>query len=179
MTDQPDIAIRQFFQSTYTQADARRRMTLLETVLEQIVYAKGQGKTIDILVQEYAKTPEDKTAVGMFLRSNSIPTDPTAIRDFLVLLRDSLLRLPTVTLSLPFEPSPDQVVAYGKWFRTNVSTDTMLSLLMDASVVGGCSITWQGRKITYDLEYLMKQKRNDIIAVVDKYVDIKKKEKVI
>lgn len=179
MTAQQNPATDQFFHTTYTQADARRRITLLEGVLEQAIYAKGSGKTVDMLVNELGKTPEDRDAVGKFLRSSVIPNDPTSIKDFLAMLRDAILKRPVVNLSLPFEPAPDQIVAYGEWFRSNVDPNVLISVLFDASVVGGCSITWQGKQVTYDLEYLIRQKRTEVVKVVDEWVEKKKKERVI
>lgn len=168
-----------FFQHTFTQTDARRRIGTLEQVLEQALFVQGKGKTVQQLVSELSKTPEDAQALTMFLGSIQLPTETSQVKKILEQLRLAVVERPSVVLAVPFEPTQEQIGAYGEWFRTHVHKDIVLNIHMDASVVGGCSITWQGKQVTYDLAYLIKQKRSEIVAVVDKFVEIKKKEVVI
>jgi hypothetical protein len=173
----PDLTA--FFQTTYTQADARRRIGVLENAIEQAVYTQGAGKTIEGAVKELSKNEEDKDALLAFLAAVKLPQDSTLLKKFLASLRDAVIARPVAILAIPFEPTPKQIVEYGTWFRENVSPDVLLSIAFDASVVGGCSITWGGKQVIYDLEYIIKQKRTEIVAVVDQFVEKKRKERVI
>jgi hypothetical protein len=177
--DQLTPFLTAFFKTTYSQADARRRIGLLEQAIEQTVYTQGSKKSIETVVNELAKQKEDAQAVLSFLSSIKLPSDTTLLKKLLAGLRDAVISRPVAILAVPFEPTPEQIVSYGEWFRTNVSPDVLLSITFDASVVGGCSITWGGKQVTYDLEYLIKQKRSEIVAVVDQFVEKKRHEKVI
>lgn len=177
--DQLTPFLTAFFKTTFTQADARRRIGLLEQAIEQAVYTQGSQKTIESVVGELSKHKEDQEALLQFLASVKLPKDTTVLKKLLAGLRDAVISRPVAILAIPFEATPEQIVSYGEWFRTNVSPDVLISLTFDASVVGGCSITWQGKQVIYDLEYLIKQKRNEIVAVVDRFVAEKRHEKVI
>lgn len=177
--DQLTPYLTAFFQTTYSQADARRRIGILEAAIEQTVYTQGSGKTLEGMVSELSKNKEDKEALLSFLSAVKLPKDSTTLKKFLAGLRDAVIAKPAVILAVPFEPTAEQIIAYGQWFRTNVGPDVLLSISFDASVVGGCSITWGGKQVTYDLEYLIKQKRNEIVAVVDQFVEKKRHERVI
>ncbi len=177
--DQLTPFLTAFFKTTFTQADARRRIGLLEQGIEQTVYTQGVTKTLEQVVTELAKQKEDAQAVVQFLSAVKLPSDTTLLKKMLAGLRDAVVSKTAVILAIPFEPTAEQIVAYGEWFRVNVSPDVLISIVFDASVVGGCSITWQGKQVTYDLEYLIKQKRNEIVAVVDQFVEKKRREKVI
>lgn len=171
--------IDQFYQQTFSQAEARRRISILEQAIEQAVYTQGAQITLEAAIQAHSSVESDTQVLIAFVRHASLPKDSSEIKKMISNLRDSVLTRPVVVLAVPFEPTTEQVAEYGKWFRTNVKEDILLNINFDASVVGGCSITWQGKQVTYDLEYLIKQKRKEIVNVVDQFVEKKKKEVVI
>ena len=168
-----------FFASTYTQADARRRLNILDIVVEDATYKTGVEKTMQQLLSEKTMSDSDRKILTDFLKSVKLPANTQDIKKMFIGLKEEILKRPVVTLTLAFEPTPEQILSYGEWFRKNVNPRSLLTIVFSAAVVGGCSITWQGKQVTYDLEYLLKAKRNEILAVVDKYVAIKSKEKII
>jgi hypothetical protein len=174
-----DKIIQAFFHQTFSQADARRRVALLEMAVEKALYTQGVQKSIADVVGELSRQPVDTAALTAFLASVTLPKDTTDMKKLMEAIREAILTRPSVVLAVPFDPTPEQTSAYGTWFRANVQPDILLNINFDASVVGGCSITWQGKQVTYDLEYLIKQKRNEIVAVVDQFVEKKRKEVVI
>jgi hypothetical protein len=122
---------------------------------------------------------EDRACLIKFLSSVRLPTSSIELKKVFSALREEILKRPVVTLTVAFEPSREQIISYGEWFRTDVHPKALVTIVFSAQVVGGCSITWQGKQVTYDLEYLLKARKNDILAVVEKYVTQSKKEKVI
>lgn len=174
-----DSYINAFFLSTYSQADARRRLNVLETAIENSLYGQGKAQDVVSVLAKTESSPMDQQSLQLFITKAKLPNDPAMIKKILTGIREAILNRPVVTMTLAFEPTPEQVVAYGQWFRTNVNPQILLTFLFSAAVVGGCSIAWQGKQVTYDLEYMMHQKRDEILGVLDKYVEVKKKERII
>ncbi len=168
-----------FFFSTYAQADARRRLNILDIVFEEATYKTGEKHSPIELLKSKQMSEEDRAVLMNFVSSVKLPASTTELKKVFTGLKEEILRRPVVTLTVAFEPTREQIVAYGQWFRTNVNPKALLTVVFSAHVVGGCSITYQGKQVTYDLEYLLKTKRNDILKVVDKYAAIARKEKVI
>jgi hypothetical protein len=168
-----------FFSSTYTQADARRRLNILDIVFEESSYRTGVQSSPLELLKTKQMSEEDRLVLVNFLSSAKLPQNTTDLKKIFTGLKEEILRRPVATLTLPFEPTTEQISSYGKWFRENVHPKALLTIVFSARVIGGCAITWQGKEVTYDLEYLLKAKRNSILAVVDAYVEKVKHEKVI
>ena len=168
-----------FFANTYTQADARRRLNLLDIVSEKISYKVGETRSFSDVLAEEKMSDTDRNVLVAFAKNVKLPTDPQTLKKVFTTVKEEILKRPVVTLTLAFEPSVEQIISYGKWFKENVNPKALMTIVFSANVVGGCSITWQGKQITYDLEYLLKAKRQEILTIVDKYTEIRKKERVI
>jgi hypothetical protein len=174
-----DSYIDAFFTTTYSQADARRRLNLLETAIEQSLFGQANARELQSVLAESSVSEFDKQSLTSFVTKSKLPADPVVLKKIITGIRDAILARPVVTLTLSLEPSPEQVTMYGVWFRKNVNPKILMTFLFSANVIGGCSIAWQGKQVTYDLAYMIKQKRNEILAVMDKYVLIKKRERII
>lgn len=168
-----------FFSGTFTQADARRRLNILDMVVEEATYKTGEKKSVEELLKTSRMNEEDRVILLGFISKTPLPTTSQDLKKLFMALKEEILKRPVVTLTIAFEPTAEQIIRLGEWFRTNVHKDALLTIVFSAAVVGGCSITWQGKQVTYDLEYLIKAKRKEILAIVDRYVEVKKKEKVI
>lgn len=168
-----------FFASTYTQADARRRLNILDIIVENATYKTGEKKTIQELLSATKMNELDRKILIDFLAKVKLPAQTQDLKKFFTGLKEEILKRPVVTLTLAFEPTQEQIVSYGEWFRKNINPACLLTIVFSATVLGGCSITWQGKQVTYDLQYILKARRKEILTVVEKYVQIKKKEKVI
>jgi F0F1-type ATP synthase delta subunit len=168
-----------FFANTYTQADARRRLNTLDVVGEQISYKPGQTRSFTELLTSEKISESDRAVLLQFVKNVKLPNSPQDVKKIFLAIKEEIMKRPVVTLTVAFEPSSEQIISYGKWFKENVNPKALMTIVFSASVIGGCSITWQGKEITYDLEYLLKAKRAEILAVVDKYAEIRKKERVI
>lgn len=165
--------------TTYTQADARRRLNTLEIALEESLYGAQTAKPLVSIITTKDMPDTDRTALMNFISSAKLPKDHTAMKKIISSLRDAINSCPVATLTVSFAPTAEQIVAYGEWFRKNVHAHVLITFVFSAAVVGGCSVSWQGKQVTYDLEYLIKQKRSEIVAVVNSFVEKKRKEVII
>lgn len=176
---QANPTVDAFFTTTYTQADARRRVNLLELAVEKALYTKGDTDSLEKVVNRLEMNPEDRVVIKKFVLHKDIPKDPQGLKDLLAAIKAAIMQRPVVTLTVSFEPTAEQITAYGEWFRANLDEQVLVSVVFSAAVVGGCAITWKGKQITYDLEYLIRAKRKEILDVVEKFVKVKKHERVI
>ena len=174
-----DQLSKTFFSTTYTQADARRRLNIFEVALEESMYGQAAAKPLLDVIGTKTMAEADRVSLMSFIQTAKLPKDHTALKKIMTGLKEAILARPVVTLTISFEPTSSQIVEYGEWFRKNVNPSVLLTFVFSAAVVGGCSVTWQGKQVTYDLEYLIKQKRDQIIDVVNSFVETKKKERVI
>jgi hypothetical protein len=175
-TDQLSSA---FLAGTYTQADARRRINILEVLLEKSLYGQQEAMPLATVLTTADMKDTDRASLVNFINRVKLPKDHTALKKIITSLKDGVNTCPVATLTVSFEPSPEQITEYGEWFRKNVNPNVLLTFIYSAAVVGGCSVAWQGKQVTYDLEYLIKQKRAEIISVVNSYVEKKRKERII
>lgn len=155
-----------FFSDTFTQADARRRLRALETIVSYIQshhhISSEQIATLDL-------RPDDRSFLASLLSSLPKSIGAHDLNDILASLAHEVSRRPVCALTVAFEPTSDQARLFGTWIRSQVDPRALLSIVVSPEIVGGCVIAWQGREVSYTLSSLLEASKKDILESIERY----------
>lgn len=90
-------------------------------------------------------------------------TNPSEIQNFLKKLQESISALPTVTLTVPFEPTEDSLRAFSEWFLLTLKKQFLITIEVDKSLLAGARVTYKGKFKEYSF-------REKFTAVMDQYL---------
>jgi hypothetical protein len=93
--------------------------------------------------------------------SYEFPQDIEGRRKQLRELKESLLNLPVVNLTLAIEPTLDLVTELSNHLRDAVNAEIILDIQSDSLIVGGAVITFQGRFGDYSAASKMERAWNE------------------
>jgi len=77
------------------------------------------------------------------------------LNSYLEGLLDYLSGLPVVELALAYEPTPEHIAAFSEWFRGQ-SKSVILNLRHDPSLIGGATISANGKYRDYSIRNYVK-----------------------
>lgn len=66
-------------------------------------------------------------------------------------LKDKLRTMPTIQLTLAFQPDEEAVQLFSDWVKTNVGPQTIIDLQFDKTIVGGALIVSGGQYKDYSV----------------------------
>lgn len=165
-----DELMHKILQNAYTKVDIQRRVRLLREYLERGFYTPDHRPDVTKFLLEKRATTDDieafiswgKDFFNHFTRNNTY--------DLLNAIIDSIRILPVVSVYIPYEPVPAEVVKLGGWFRRNVNDTVLIDLHTDPALLGGCAFAWKGMYRDYSLRYYMQKRRDEIEKIITEYV---------
>lgn len=80
---------------------------------------------------------------------------------FLKSLRQILIDLKEVQLTLAFEPTEELIDDIYKWFKTNLNTSFVINFNYEPNLIGGAQIAYQGKFYEYSLRKELEQVLGD------------------
>lgn len=97
-----------------------------------------------ILLEQLGIQKKDKFVT--LLRHNNVPLDSNfAIKAFIEKIQERITTMPTMTMTVAFEPKEATLKAIAGWFLVNTSKQVLLDLSFDRSIIGGAVISVNGR----------------------------------
>ncbi|MEK7611421.1 MAG: hypothetical protein AAB486_03575 [Patescibacteria group bacterium] len=160
--------------NTYSTADLRNRLTLLREFLEDYFFTPHEHPNLIFLLNEFfVKKDESRDEFNalnawgyglysQFTKENLYPA--------LDSIEKSAADLPTVTLFLPFAPTPYETPRLGKWLRSNVDPRALMEVKIDISLIGGCAVSYKGIYRDYSLKYYLLRSKVAILKAIGDYV---------
>ncbi len=164
-----DKMIVTILKSSYTKTDIGRRTRLLREYLEKSFFTPEKSEMTKFLISRQATTDDIDTFLGWgegFFRAFTKEN----LYSFISAVNSRMKKLPIVTLYIPYEPVPAEIIKLGRWFRGNVSEEVLVDLHTDPSLLGGCSFVYRGVYRDYSLRYYMMKKRAQIEKIITEYV---------
>jgi len=80
------------------------------------------------------------------LRDNNINAESLpAVKDFLHMLLEKITALPTLALTIAFEPKEQTLKVLSEWFLVNMHKQILFEITVDPTLVGGALITYNGK----------------------------------
>ena len=68
-----------------------------------------------------------------------------------------------VTLYLPFDMPRSELVKLGKWFKENVSPETVVDIQYQPELIGGGAFSWKGQIQDYSLRARIEASKKQIL----------------
>jgi hypothetical protein len=161
--------ITTILKTSYTKNDIGRRLRLLREYMEKCFFTPIQEDMTKFLISQQATTDDIDTFIRWgdeFFKAFSKNT----LYKFIIAMSEHMKAMPIVTLYIPYEPVPAEVIKIGKWFRMNVNEGVLMDLHTDPSLLGGCAFVWHGIYRDYSLRYYMLKKREAIERIIEEYV---------
>jgi hypothetical protein len=157
-------------EKTYTRKDMARRLRFLREYFEGGYFTFSEDDVTKFLVKKRAITDDIEAFMGFgedFFRTFTKETFYKKIQG----IAEAVRKLPVVTVYIPYEPVPAEIVRLGKWFREHIGKTTVLEIKTDATLLGGCAFVFKGTYRDYSLRYYMMKKREEISKVITEYVE--------
>lgn len=95
--------------------------------------------------------------------------DPTSLSEQLTQIEKSLESTKTVTIHIPFEMPESEVEKTGIWFKANLGKEAIFELLFDASLIGGCTLSYKGLEKDYSIRQKIKDNKSRIIETLAEF----------
>jgi hypothetical protein len=92
--------------------------------------------------------------------------NPATLSDQLAFLEGTIETAKTVMMRIPFEMPPADTEKIGLWFKANFGSDAMFDIMYDASLIGGCTLSYKGVEKDYSLRQRIKQNKTQIIQAL-------------
>lgn len=158
-------------QNTFTKAGFLKRLAILRGFLEAKFFKKS-----DLTLQSFLESRQiielNKEAILSW--QNQFIQNLTAQNSYQIInkLTEKLKDLPVITVYLAVLIPETDIEKIGSWFRTNLGSQIMLEIYLNANLVAGCAFVWMGKYHDYSLHNLIIQKKDQISAILDSYASI-------
>ncbi|MEK7533913.1 MAG: F0F1 ATP synthase subunit delta [Patescibacteria group bacterium] len=110
--------------------------------------------------------------IDEFLNKESQSVNKEMVKYFLTELKKRLQKLRIIKLSLAFSPSNYSIDRIYDWIAKNVGDEYILDIQVDKSILGGITISFEGKYIDLSLkkrlDEVFKNKRQEIISSLSK-----------
>ena len=138
------------------------------------VSGKVYGTKFDLekeLLEEFGMQKRDKFMT--LLRTNNVnPEKADALKAFFTTIQKYTEALPTLTLTIAFEPKEKTLQALSEWFMMNIKKQMLFEIIVDPKVIGGSTISYRGQYADFSIkpifEKLVKETLNPSTIVTDK-----------
>lgn len=155
--------------TAYTRADLQRRIRLLREFLEKSFYSPEATDLTKFLLSKRATTDD----IDAFLAWGDSFLDAFNKDNTYKLLNtmsEMIKSIPVISVYIPYEPVPAEVVKLGTWFRRSVGDNILLDIHTDPTLLGGCAFAWKGVYRDYSLRYYMHKRKEEISKIITDYV---------
>jgi F0F1-type ATP synthase delta subunit len=111
------------------------------------------NKDIDVLKKIKTTMPILKSErIINLIQNNGINLNDTIrIQTLLQDIKDVILSIPIVNITVPFEPKDDDLKRMTAWFNVNFQTKMFPKLTFDSSLIGGAAIGFKGNYTEFTL----------------------------
>jgi len=167
--DSYDEIISKILTTSFTKTDINRRMRLLREYLEQVYFKSEKMDTTKFLISRQATTDD----IDVFLNwgDNFFKNfNQENIYKIITRISDVVKKMPVITIYIPYEPVPAEIIKLGRWCRKNITEGVIVDLKTEPTLLRGCALVWKGMYRDYSLRYYMMKKRGEIERVLEEYV---------
>lgn len=172
-----DEALERMLENTYTKADLYRRIDLVQEFLVQSLFTRehhhgSRIKDLRVWGKSKCENTEETEALSAAAQwgddvLNSFTPENVYMR--IKELKQAIEALPEMVLYVPTVFSAEHVVALGVWCRKHVRARTLLQLIVEPTVIGGCAFVIDNVYHDFSLSYFMQKSHNELIALVRTY----------
>ena len=114
-------------------------------------------------IQHFGVNKADRLLALMRDR-NIPPGDLPAAKDFLFALATKIPTIPVITLTVAFEPEEQTLESISEWFLVNMNMQMLFSIIIDRNVVGGATITYNGKFFDFSIKPIFERTLKENMA---------------
>lgn len=160
--------------NTYTTDDLTDRVALMRRYYSVRLFAGGEQATIESTLADMCDT-YTLGCLGQWHQAfEAAHISPLVVYEALDEVEESVAGLPAVTLYVPVRFGHEHVVRFGTWFREHVMPNLLLTIRIDARMVGGCGVVWNDVFHDLSLRYYMDRSRDTIITLCNTYTHVER-----
>jgi len=74
------------------------------------------------------------------------------IKTFLTTMQESISKLPTLTLTIAFEPQEKTLKSLSEWFLINMKRQVVFDFSVDKKVIAGATLTYNGKFFDFSVK---------------------------
>jgi len=146
--------------TTYTVADMRRRLGLLQEAAEVAIFNDQTTDTVDAIKAAITDRGNEPDVVVMMDWDDATFAQFTAgtIRERIVVLQQAVDALPIMTLYIPVAFPAKDLAAMATWCREACAPQLLFDVRINPRMAGGCAFVWND---TYhDFSFVAQSKKH-------------------
>ncbi len=152
----------------YVRSDLVYRISLLNEFFDFVFFADHDSVINKDVVERFAESGKESSKDIEFLKT--LPQSfmemfkHNSFRNTLQNMSDELEKLPVLFLTVPVMFSSEHTDAIGKWARSNISSDIVLTLSVDETISVGCLFVWKNTLYDFSLEHYFDLHKKELTA---------------
>jgi hypothetical protein len=165
-----------FLSKVYTKPQAYKALRAIKDFINFRSFEAGQGRDFAGCLSEFEKVYSQKASgqdLALYFRLVKSYGEvffnyfnPALLSDQLAFLERAIESAKTVMMRIPFEMPPADTEKIGLWFKANFGSDAMFDVMYDASLIGGCTLSFKGVEKDYSLRQRINQNKTQIIQAL-------------
>jgi F0F1-type ATP synthase delta subunit len=153
-----DVDFSNFFN---TKSQASDFLARLSKIAESIY--KDNFDLEKSLTEQFDIQKKEKFMV--FLRNNNVSVGSISeVSEFFDQLETAITNLPTLSLTLAFEPKQETMKMLSEWFLQNVKKQFLFEISVDPNLIGGVEINFSGKSLDYSIKELFDKIFKETVA---------------
>ena len=152
------------FDLCYTKSDAVTFVNKLSTLSDFMYNTK-----VDIAqkADEILSLEEKRLLTQVFQEQHVVATDPKSFNPFLEKVKEALQKVPRLTLTLAFDPTPAFLHETSNWLQVKMEKKYFLDIQVDTSLIGGAVVAVDGMIKDYSLKKYLEEKylKEDLVRL--------------
>jgi F0F1-type ATP synthase delta subunit len=152
--------------NTYTKTDLQHRVTLLREFLEYQFFKPHDKVNLVYLLNEFINTKgelrDEFNALMAWDFSFYSQFNKENVYNVLEQIEKESEKLPVVTIYLPFVLPIFETPKLGNWLRKNIASNVIAEIKTDATLIGGCSVVWNGEYRDFSLRSRMGKHKGTV-----------------
>lgn len=152
------IDLSAFFQTKAQATDFSSRLALLAEKIYETDF------NLEKTLMELFGLKKKEQFIAL-LRDNNISSESnTALQKFVLDLQKDITNIPTLSLSVAFEPKEQTLKALSEWFVLNIKRQVLLEIKIDKELIGGAAISFNGKDADFSIRSKFDGAVNDLLA---------------
>jgi len=143
MSDQAPL-LETLCATTYTVADMRRRLGLLQEGVEVALFNNQTTDTVAAIKAAVSERGKESDVAAMMEWTDDVFAQFTAsnIRERITALQQAVDALPVMTLYIPVAFPVADLAAMATWCREECAPQLLFDVRIDPRMAGGCAFVW-------------------------------------
>jgi hypothetical protein len=171
MSDTKDL-VQTLCANTYTVADMRRRLGLLQESVELALFNDQTTDELAAIKLAIAERGQEQDMAAVIAWGDTVFSAFTTsnIREQITQIQKSVDVLPVMTLYVPVIFPESELAAMANWCREECATQLLFDVQIDPQVAGGCAFVWNDTYHDFSFRAQSKKKPGVITEHLNSYV---------